>query len=138
MRFTRSSRSRGVTLIEMTVGLALLGVMILLLTSLVAQQRRGSDRLDRQRGAVRLAERGMSRLERGLSLETPPSEPDSSWRVSPLSESAPQGLRWVRLEAIHRDAQASLIGLVPDLGDHASTQPASTQPASHHPGGSTP
>ena len=109
----RQRAAGGYLILDVTIGLAILAIMLGMLVSTLGQQRRASRHLADTRAAVRLAERTLASWQTGAALTpTRPTEGLSRWRL--LDDPAPVDThRWVEVTAEVRGRTARLVGLVP-------------------------
>src|SRR3954471_20421471 len=102
----------GFFLTDLVVGIGILVILTLVLTTAAAQYRRGSQKLADSRQAVRLAEQVMLSLQ---SDQKPPAAADGdNIDIVPLPETRglPQGCVWIRVQTRHSGHTAELIGVV--------------------------
>lgn len=93
-------------MIDVVIGLALMGVLIAVLGSAVSQYQRATRRLARHRQALRLAEEAITHLQFG--------EPtDAAIAVHPQPLAGLPDRRWVTVTVHVGEASASLTGLAP-------------------------
>lgn len=104
-------RRRGIMLTDVVLGIALLGLVGVLLATTVERHGKATQRLAASRAALRAADRVMSDLQIGQA--PPASDERTRWQVTPLDAPAPRGQVWVEVRVVHRDRAATLIGAVP-------------------------
>ena len=107
-------RRRGIMLIDVVLGLALLATIAVLLSATVRRYGEASDRLAASRAALRAAENVLTDLQRG---HMPPAATDGRirWdvRLMESSSAPPAGHVWVQVHVVHGTRSAALTGLVP-------------------------
>ena len=106
-------RRRGIMLIDVVLGLALLATIAVLLSATVGRYGEATERLAASRAALRAAENVLTDLQRG---QTPQAATDGRirWNVRRMESSAPPaGHVWVEVRVVHGTRSATLTGLVP-------------------------
>lgn len=100
-------------LMEMVVGLTLLGVLILGLATVVHQYARATHSFEAQRRGVRAAEYVLSQLHAGkrVSLDLPDMQVELHAVKTPPTP-PPGGFAWAVVTVEYRQTEASLVGLV--------------------------
>ena len=106
---------RGIVLLDVLIGIILLGSLLTVLAVSTNLRNRAAARMAAQRGAVQLAEKALSDLQRGTN--TQPADHAGTVAVR-YSGKRIGTLEWVQITANHDGRSAALTGLAP------STQPA--------------
>jgi type II secretory pathway pseudopilin PulG len=126
-------RRRGLFLVDVVVGLAILALVGVIFAVAVGRQNRAAQRLGDQREAVRLAEAALTSLQAGGgAAPSPPPLADVSVTVRALPDPPPSpGTRWAEARADVRGRTATLIGAVPAgaVDRAAATTPAAAPAA---------
>jgi hypothetical protein len=105
-------RRRGIMLIDVVLGLALLATIGVLLSATVGRHGEATERLAASRAALCAAENVLTDLQHGQA--PPASDELTRWDVRQLqSPAAPVGQVWVEVHVVHRERTATLTGLVP-------------------------
>ena len=112
-------RRRGIMLIDVVLGLALLATIGVLLSATAGRYGMATQRMSDSRAALRAAEHVLTNLQRGQA--PPASDTRIRWVVRRLESPAPGGHVWVEVHVVHRERSATLTGLVraPALKDVA-------------------
>jgi type II secretory pathway pseudopilin PulG len=110
-----SPRRRGFMMLDVLIGIILLGALLSVLGISANLRNRAAVRMASQRAAMQLAEMALADLQRGAT--TAPAEAQDSVVVHRSGQRI-GGLEWVQVIASHEGRQASLSGLAP------ATQPA--------------
>jgi len=97
---------------ETVVGLALLGMLLLGLATVVHQHGRATHSLEAQRVGVRAAEYALSQLHAGnrVSLDLPDMQIELRAATTPITP-PPDGYTWAVVTVEYRKTQACLVGL---------------------------
>lgn len=99
-------RERGFFLLDIAVGLGLVVVLMAVLITSTAQNRRAALATAQRQAAFGAAEEAMVALNMGSATR--------GARVEELSDApAPRGWRWVRVRVAHEWGEAALDGLAP-------------------------
>lgn len=115
MQLRLPSRQRGIMLLDVTVGLIIIGIVATLLATAISRQSLASQRLAEQRDATRLAEDALSRLQANQPL---PNTTGQVIEVRYLPDETPvNGNSWVEVKATIGRRSATLTGLVPVQGE---------------------
>ena len=111
MKLRRTQQCRGFLIMDMLIGMTLLGVLALVLAVSVRSQQKGAAHLNDSRAALRAAEATLIDLQTGAKELA--ARHGVSIRVTDQnSAAAPIGYRWVRVEATCNGRVATLDGLV--------------------------
>jgi type II secretory pathway pseudopilin PulG len=112
MTHAPTPRRRGFGLLDVMMGLAVIGILLLTLGAAVGHFRAGSRTLADQRAAVRSAEAALTAMQAGRPL--PRGAADAQIEALPAEGgTAPAGQRWVEVRARVHGQQAAVTGLVP-------------------------
>jgi type II secretory pathway pseudopilin PulG len=103
--------------IDVTMGLALLGLIAIALLGAVGRQQRAAQKLSDDRTAARLAEDALTSLRLG---QTKPSTETNAVVFSRLPDTAPSGHVWLRATTHVGQSEAQVIGLVPSAAAPAT------------------
>jgi hypothetical protein len=108
----RLPRRRGVMMLDVTVGLILIGIVATLFTTALGAHNKAANRLADARSADRLAEHVMTQLQTGTAL--PEIDPQTMLNVRVVNDPpAPGGARWAQVTATVHGRRATLWGAVP-------------------------
>ena len=110
---------KGFFLLDALMGLALLGVIALVLALALSREGRAAQTLAASRRATRSAEAALIELQAGRQ----PAKPESGEKLEirpTTGAAAPPGYRWIQVDATSDGQHAALIGLAP------ATQPGET------------
>lgn len=108
-------RRRGIVMLDVLVGLALVSALAATLILLASRQRRVSVGLADVRAAGRAAEAALADLQAGRPPTPGPGEAVEVVRAATGgADAAPAGRAWVTVKATMNGRTASLTGLVPD------------------------
>src|SRR5262249_28813920 len=103
----RSRNPRGFFLTDTIIGIGILGILTIVLTSAAGHYHRGSERLTDSRQAARLAEQTLLAIQ---SNQSPPAAGEGqSITITPLAgemRDLPKGCVWVRVEVAHNGRHA--------------------------------
>lgn len=104
-------------LMDVMVGMLIVGMLLGVLALAVAQQHRGAGRLQTQRRLDRLAENVLTELQSGRTPTAPTwdTEVNPTFSVVALPDPGPRdGWLWVQVTAQHERREASVVGAVPE------------------------
>jgi type II secretory pathway pseudopilin PulG len=119
---TEFRRTRhGFLIADVMMGLAVLGVVAVVLISASSRTGRAADRLSNARTAGRVAEQVLVEMQAGLPLSQPDAETKIAVEPTAGGANVP-GRRWVRVVVSFRGESRLLVGLVPEAA--APTAPA--------------
>lgn len=107
---TNRNDRRGFLIIDMLIGLTLLGTLATVLAIGVRSQQKGAAHLAESRAALRAAEAALIDLQSGANQPTPRRGVTVRVTDDPTTP-ASAGHRWVRIEAICNGRSATLYGL---------------------------
>jgi type II secretory pathway pseudopilin PulG len=110
-----SPRRRGFMMLDVLIGIILLGALLSVLGISANLRNRAAVRMASQRAAMQLAEKALADLQRGAT--TAPADSQDSVVVHRSGQRI-GALEWVQVIASHEGRKASLSGLAP------ATQPA--------------
>jgi type II secretory pathway pseudopilin PulG len=120
----RTTRQCGFMFIDAVIGLAIVGMLIVMLGVALNRQARAMARFADERGATWAAEAALAQMQNGHALTT------KEIKVDPTegADAAPAGYVWVNVRATHGDRSAALIGLVPRAALAAPSPAAGEKP----------
>ncbi len=103
---------RGFMLVDVTVGLIIIGLVGVLLATSLGRQRAATQRLGDSRDAARLAEESLTRLQ--MQQDLPPETARRKVTVRYLPDAPPSpGQSWAEVTATIQGRSVTLTGAVP-------------------------
>ena len=105
---------RGFFLLDVLMGLALLGIIALVLAVALSRERRAAGTLAASRSATRSAEAALIELQAGRQPARPGAGEKLAIRPT-TGPAAPAGYRWIKVDVTVENQHAVLVGLAPAI-----------------------
>lgn len=99
-----SARQRGFLMMDIFIGLGVIIILAMVVGMAIVATGKSVQSLADHRAAVREAERVLTQLQQGKTVNHP---------VKVLEADGPKGMTWVRVEATVEGRSAQLVGIVP-------------------------